>query len=271
MDHLVLDTIIYGLQVIIFQIVASPIFSLFSYKLALSRNKNWVKDNPDFLRKYPEPMIIHHYVLGALFLIAIGFSFFTANTQIMYGVHLLSCFAFLAPHLGYEMIRFKKFRSEIPAPEIRKASIVPRRLSKYLPLWLIVLSIVLFVISILGCLYLFSNPTGVEALPKKAIKLITVQLICLGALVYCLKRKPVTPHLDLALFYRKSEIWMMVLILFCFILLSLLTFMGYYFGIDFLIQSNRIISYIFTLVPMAIFVWFVTNPSMKKIYTEQFQ
>ena len=271
MDHLVLGTIIYGLQVIIFQIIASPILSLFSYKLGLSKNKSWVKGNPDFLRKYPEPMRIHHYVLGALFLVAIGFSFFTANTQIMYGVHLLSVFVFLAQHLGYDMIRFKKIRSEIPASEVRKASIVPRRLSAYLPPWLIVLSSTLFVISILGCFYLFSNPTGVEALSKKAIRLIIAQLIVFGVLVHSLKRKPVTPHLDLALFYRKSEIWMTLFMLFCFILLSLLSFTGYYFGIDFLIQSNRIISYICTLVPMAIFVWFVTNPSMKKIYTEKFQ
>ncbi len=271
MDHLVLDTIIYGLQVIIFQIIASPILSLFSYKLALSKNKNWVKGNPDFLQKYPAPVRIHHYILGALFLVAIGFSFITANTQIMYGVHLLSVFAFLAPHLGYETIRFKKMRSEIPAPEVRKASIVPRVLSKYLPPWLIVFNSILFIISILGLLYLFSNPTIMETLYKRAIKLMIAQLMCFGVLVHCLKRKPVTPDLDLALFYRRSEIWMTFFILLCFILLSLFTFTGYYFEIDFLIQSNKIISYIFTLVPMAIFVWFVTNPSMKKIYTEKFQ
>lgn len=271
MDYLVLDTIVYGFQVIIFQIIASPTASLFSYKIALSKNKNWVRNNQDFLKKYTEPMIIHHYVLGVLFLIAIGYSFLIASTQIMYWVHWLSIFVILAQQLGYDMVRFKQIRSQIPASEVRKASITPRRWNQYLPSWLIILGSIFFVISILGCLYLFSNPKGVEGLSKMAIWSIIVQFLCFSVLVHTLKRKPVTPHLDLALFYRKSEIWMTSLILFCFILLSLLIFIGHYFGIDFLIQSKKIIRYICTLIPMVIFVWFVTSPSMKKISREKFQ
>ena len=67
MSLLILDTAIYSLQVLIFQIIVSPFFSMVHYKCILSKNKEWVLNHSHFLKKYPQPSSMHNYIVGVIF------------------------------------------------------------------------------------------------------------------------------------------------------------------------------------------------------------
>ena len=157
---------------------------------------------------------------------------------------------------------------EIPLPSIRKASIIPRTLNKYLPTYLITIIIILLISSLMGCgyMYFFLEGSDLERIKELVLSLLLMKTLGVGTLLYCLKQKPVVSEVNMDLIYRKFEIFVATVILLSFSAFSLVLFVCYYFDFTYLINSRRFYSYTFTLLPMGIFVWFFINPKIRNFY-----
>ena len=68
--------------------------------------------------------------------------------------------------------------------------------------------------------------------------------------------------------YRQSEVFVTFSIYLAFIVNSYIHLVAHLFGINEVLESGVVFDYVFTLIPMAVFGWFILNKNMRSLVYE---
>ncbi len=271
MNTFYFDLIIYTLQVILFQFLSSPKLSKLAYNQALATNKEWVSQNPTILAKFPPPLAWPHRLMGMTLLAVLAYGAVVARPDLFRVVHMISATVFVIQHLGIDVLRRKKMLREIPPSPTRKANLYPRKLSAYIPMPLIQILSVALVVSVAGWIYLFVFGNLSETVRAEILtRLVVTYTAGLVTLYYVIKRKPIKADANTSLFFRKTEVLMVFIILSGFVLHHSILLAAHAFEINLLLDSPRWANYTFSLLPMLMFTWFLLSPTMQKLASESF-
>lgn len=265
-----MSIIIHALQIIIFQFLTTSKLSKLSYKQALARNKEWVKENRDALSGFSEPKSRFHVYLGVVLLVLLATAAIMQSSPLILVVKYLSLSALLIQSLGIDMLRYHRMKKIIPAKATRQANLLPRTLSQYIPKSLSIVTGVIQVVLIAAIGYQFiGGAISVQQFWKISSPLLISFFIFTPILIYTIKRKPIEATNKVATLYRKSEVLIVSLGIASVTLLALSRFLSIQFNMPILNLSNEIINYISVLAPMLFFTWFCLNKNFRQIIEEE--
>lgn len=258
-------------EIIVFNMITTPLMSKFAYKQALAKNKEWVKNNAPFLEKFPEPNANLSLALGIALLIVLAGGFYLDKPWIVKMVSVISMWCFLGQALIIDLFRSHQMKKQIPSPTARQASMASRHLSTFIPKSVTAFFTVCYVA--LAALAAYQYATGL--IRKIDFLLITTPLVLvvvvgLPVLMWAIKRKPIIASEHVAQLYRKSEVFVTSLVLFTFLCISIgQALVANYPGHVAFKQTAQSLYYMCSILPMGFFIWFCTNKDFKSIIHEQ--
>ncbi|MBT4762416.1 MAG: hypothetical protein HOO06_12010 [Bdellovibrionaceae bacterium] len=262
--------LIYLFQVVVFQFIATPKISKLTYKQALAKNKPWVLENPDILKKFKEPKGGVHYVLGVVLLGLLCFAFYADDMILMSWVKYSSMAGLLVQNLGIDLVNYFRIKKLIPMKQIRKANLLPRSVTHYIPKWAIILTTSLYLLLLA---FVYSQYVSVEMSSKELGYIVApyfALVIFIPLLVYTIKRKPLEATAEVAILYRKSEIVILNICIVGALAVSFVRLLSFSFPLEVFKISGDVVSVLYAMVPMIFFAWFCTNKNFKELMNEDF-
>lgn len=126
-----LDTIAVLFQVFVFQLLSTNLMRDLTWSLALSRNPEWLTENPDFLKDHSKPTEKSNYV-AAILIAGVAIWMSISSIDYFYVLHVASALWMGAEYFLFDFVIYKRLEEKIPRPK-RVASMNVRKLSDFIP------------------------------------------------------------------------------------------------------------------------------------------
>ncbi len=259
------------LQILVFQFLATPSISKVSYKQALARNKDWVMENPEIMKQFKEPRGLLHYVLGVVLILTLAYAYMFDDRVTMEWVKLASIFGMLIQNLGIDMYQYFKMKKIIPKRKVRKANLIPRKVSDYVPTWAITFVIVGYLgIGLLAVTQFFQGQLDQKQLIHISKPLIIFCIIFVPLFIYVIKRKPIEAMEKVALLYRNSEVTVIKICILGGLVVLFFRWATESYSFEILSNFKDVVGILYSSIPMFFFIWFCTNKNFKALMNEDF-
>lgn len=201
-----LELIVMLVQVILFQFISSPMFRVFTYRISLNRNTQWLKENPDALIECPIPNGKFHLLMGSIFIVLGLLDFFSIGVVKGVHIHTASALLMITQYLTIDLPLYNKMKKIIPKG-VRSTAMKERKLFHYLKPWQVNLAIFLTLANvILWSLHYFS----LESLTTKNYLLIGLNIFAYSVIIWAIRvgitRTPISNDLLIDDVYRRLEI-----------------------------------------------------------------
>lgn len=199
------------------------------------RNPVWMTDHPEFQTHeiIGRFMLWTSYILSGVTLAAIiNFTWITPTPDYYVSLLFVPQYIWLMVLFGYIVATYKWVMKKIPL-SIRKASLTPRRLSSYLPVWIVYSGYGLNAL-IMG-IYAWALMSGVidnEILIRRLIGISGGMVIITFMLLVSLRRKQSNSDVYFGSSGRKVEVQLNVAILYLFVFVGVYRILGDFFEVS---------------------------------------
>lgn len=131
------EALIYALQIASFFLIAGPVMARTERRVTLAKNPSWLASERGFLEAHDKVGLLPFRVAAAAQLVLLGAAAVAGSRPWLFAVHTG---VFLAVTLGfyshYDRTE-RRLRAAIPDDPVRKASLTARRLSSFVPVWVL--------------------------------------------------------------------------------------------------------------------------------------
>ena len=223
-------------QVFILYIFGMPIACQVLTHLGLKKNPQWIKDHPKFVNYKIMDILTRgfSYILAAGAVLAIvKYVIITPTPEYYMDLATVPLVISGVAFILYLILLQVSIINKIPAPEMTTASLSDRRLSSYVPMWVVYFGFAC--IAVIVGTYGWGFASGIiemELTSRRMIGLGGGMMLWFGLTLYMLRRKYSEFDVIFGPDGRKYEIWGTVGMLYMFVLIGVWRISGDFFGIN---------------------------------------
>lgn len=241
------------------------------YNIDLKKNPAWIKNNPEFLKRFPNPnlLIKISYLFGGLLILYLLYVAVSEHTPMaltkVFGLTATVLCLYMSVFVIFEL----RFSNAIPSPDSRVAELIPRGLQDYVPISSIYVAyIILF--SILG-IFIYgymSSSLPAEVATEHIIPLASVLLI-LSAVHILSFKSPARKDNLMGETVRKYASYIYIFGLYFIVLGHIYVIAIYFFHIQNINLDKNWLTFFVSIFAQIIVVFIFNIKEMKRLVNEK--
>jgi hypothetical protein len=256
---------------IVFVLATRTYCGLICYRL-VQKNRQWIREHLEFTgyKTFTRTITYISYLIALLSLLATIELALNGGSPIEYiNVLVIPLVLWTIAGVFYQLVFQYRILPLIPPPNVRKASMIDRKLSAYVPLWIVYLGFALiFSIVVIYSFSLLGIAISAETAVRRIFGLSVGVIITFFVLRDRLRRKDSEMEEIVGSHGRRLEIIGAVAILYGFVFVGVFRVFGDFFKI-YLFSDARF----FIVIVFSIQVWFVVmriHPKVKKMLRDYY-